>query len=65
MNDFVVLFSTHTYSLPGRPGHMLIGLFCSPNPSHDLTLIYSFIPNVISLWNSLPESVVCAPSLCF
>ena len=24
---------------------------------------YSFIPNVISLWNSLPESVVCAPSL--
>ena len=24
---------------------------------------YSFIPNVISVWNSLPESVVCVPSL--
>jgi len=24
---------------------------------------YSFLPNVISLWNSVPESVVCAPSL--
>ena len=24
---------------------------------------YSFVPRVISLWNSLPESVVCASSL--
>ena len=44
-------------------------IFYTPsNFSHGLThisfhLIFLFIPNVISLWNSLPESVVCAPSL--
>ena len=43
-------------------GRMLIDLFYSPNLSQGLTLLY-FIPNVISLWNNLPKSVVCAPSL--
>ena len=62
IHNFTTSDIFHPYSLPGRPGHMLIDLFYSPNLSHSLTLIS--IP-LYPMWNSLPQSVVCAPSLCF
>ena len=64
-DSFITSVIFHPYFLPHRPGRILIDLFYSPNLSHGPTSTFisiSLYPNmnVISLWNSLSESVVCA-----
>ena len=53
----IFVYSSHYYST--RSHHMLL----SQPIAHTNSFLYSFVPNSISLWNSLSAEQVSAPSL--